>query len=96
MRPKTSAVTPTTTIAEAPPTELVVSDLRVNLDAPFELTRLTVGGMCKRGFGRVVFVIREEFAAAGLRVEGPAGSPLQLGLDELKRMEEEAEGGTGA
>ncbi|HYM44165.1 MAG TPA: SDR family oxidoreductase [Steroidobacteraceae bacterium] len=29
--------------------------LRVNLDAPFELARLTVGGMCRRGFGRVVF-----------------------------------------
>jgi NAD(P)-dependent dehydrogenase (short-subunit alcohol dehydrogenase family) len=27
----------------------------VNLDGPFELARLTVGGMCKRGFGRVVF-----------------------------------------
>jgi NAD(P)-dependent dehydrogenase (short-subunit alcohol dehydrogenase family) len=29
--------------------------MRINLDGPFELTRLTVGGMCKRGFGRVVF-----------------------------------------
>jgi NAD(P)-dependent dehydrogenase (short-subunit alcohol dehydrogenase family) len=29
--------------------------LRINLDAPFELARLTAGGMCKRGFGRVVF-----------------------------------------
>lgn len=29
--------------------------LRVNLDGPFELARLAVGGMCKRGFGRVVF-----------------------------------------
>jgi NAD(P)-dependent dehydrogenase (short-subunit alcohol dehydrogenase family) len=29
--------------------------MRVNLDAPFELARLTVGGMCKRGFGRLVF-----------------------------------------
>jgi 3-hydroxybutyrate dehydrogenase len=29
--------------------------MRVNLDGPFELTRLTVGGMCERGFGRVVF-----------------------------------------
>src|SRR4051812_14792756 len=29
--------------------------MRVNLDGPFELTRLTVGGMCKRGFGRVVY-----------------------------------------
>lgn len=29
--------------------------MQVNLDAPFELARLTVGGMCKRGFGRLVF-----------------------------------------
>jgi len=29
--------------------------LRINLDAPFELARLTVGGMCQRGFGRLVF-----------------------------------------
>ena len=29
--------------------------MRVNLDGPFELARLTVGGMCRRGFGRVVF-----------------------------------------
>lgn len=29
--------------------------MQVNLDGPFELSRLTVGGMCTRGFGRVVF-----------------------------------------
>jgi 3-hydroxybutyrate dehydrogenase len=29
--------------------------MRVNLDGPFELARLSVGGMCQRGFGRVVF-----------------------------------------
>lgn len=29
--------------------------MRINLDGPFELARLTAGGMCKRGFGRVVF-----------------------------------------
>ena len=29
--------------------------MRINLDAPFELARLTLGGMCRRGFGRVVF-----------------------------------------
>jgi NAD(P)-dependent dehydrogenase (short-subunit alcohol dehydrogenase family) len=29
--------------------------MRINLDAPFELARLTVGGMCKRNFGRLVF-----------------------------------------
>lgn len=29
--------------------------LRINLDGPFELTRLTVGGMCQRGYGRLVY-----------------------------------------
>jgi NAD(P)-dependent dehydrogenase (short-subunit alcohol dehydrogenase family) len=29
--------------------------MRINLDGPFELARLTVGGMCQRGFGRLVF-----------------------------------------
>jgi NAD(P)-dependent dehydrogenase (short-subunit alcohol dehydrogenase family) len=29
--------------------------MRINLDAPFELARLTLGGMCRRGYGRVVF-----------------------------------------
>ncbi len=29
--------------------------MRVNLDGPFELARRTVGGMCQRGFGRLVF-----------------------------------------
>jgi NAD(P)-dependent dehydrogenase (short-subunit alcohol dehydrogenase family) len=29
--------------------------MRVNLDGPFELARLTVGGMCRRGYGRLVF-----------------------------------------
>ena len=28
--------------------------MAINLDAPFELARLTVGSMCERGFGRVV------------------------------------------
>ncbi|MGC1523581.1 MAG: SDR family oxidoreductase [Steroidobacteraceae bacterium] len=29
--------------------------MRINLDGPFELARLTTGGMCQRGFGRLVF-----------------------------------------
>src|SRR5256714_4548306 len=29
--------------------------MRVNLDGPFELARLTVSGMCKRRLGRLVF-----------------------------------------
>jgi NAD(P)-dependent dehydrogenase (short-subunit alcohol dehydrogenase family) len=29
--------------------------MRINLDGPFELARLTVGGMCRHGFGRLVF-----------------------------------------
>jgi 3-hydroxybutyrate dehydrogenase len=40
--------------------------MRVNLDGPFELARLTVGGMCKRGYGRVVFTS----STAGEKAEG--------------------------
>src|SRR5258705_4892528 len=29
--------------------------MRIKLDGPFALARLTVGGMCKRGFGRLGF-----------------------------------------
>lgn len=29
--------------------------MRINLDGPFELARLTTAGMCKRGYGRLVF-----------------------------------------
>jgi NAD(P)-dependent dehydrogenase (short-subunit alcohol dehydrogenase family) len=29
--------------------------MSINLDGPFELARLTVGSMCQRGFGRLVF-----------------------------------------
>ncbi len=29
--------------------------MRINLDGPFELARLTVGGMSERGYGRLVF-----------------------------------------
>jgi 3-hydroxybutyrate dehydrogenase len=36
-------------------TEVWRETMRINLDGPFELARLTVGGMCKRGYGRVVF-----------------------------------------
>ena len=35
--------------------ERLVWEQRINLDGPFELARLTVGGMCQRGFGRLVF-----------------------------------------
>jgi NAD(P)-dependent dehydrogenase (short-subunit alcohol dehydrogenase family) len=43
--------------------------MRINLDGPFELARLAVGGMCKRGFGRVVFTS----STAGEKAE-PCGS----------------------
>ena len=49
--------------------ELWRETMRVNLDGPFELARLTVGGMCERGFGRLVFTS----STAGEKAE-PRGS----------------------
>src|SRR5215472_10254294 len=52
--------------------------MRINLDGPFELARLTVGGMCKRGFGRLVFTS----STAGEKAErsGSAYSASKHGL----------------
>ena len=57
--------------------------MRINLDGPFELTRLTVGGMCKRGYGRVVFTS----STAGEKAErsGSAYSASKHGLIGLAR-----------
>src|SRR4030095_7585169 len=57
--------------------------MRINLDGPFELTRLTVGGMCKRGYGRVVFTS----STAGEKSErsGSAYSASKHGLTGLAR-----------
>jgi hypothetical protein len=48
--------------------------MRTNLDGPFELARLTVGGMCTRGFGRLVFTSSTRGAADRCLCEesGPA------------------------
>jgi len=57
--------------------------MRINLDGPFELARLTVGGMCKRGFGRLVFTS----STAGEKSErsGSAYSASKHGLIGLAR-----------
>ena len=57
--------------------------MRINLDAPFELARLTVGGMCQRGFGRVVFTS----STAGQKAErsGSAYSASKHGVIGLAR-----------
>src|SRR5271156_4613100 len=57
--------------------------MRVNLDGPFELARLAVGGMCKRGFGRLVFTS----STAGEKAEraGSAYSASKHGLIGLAR-----------
>ena len=57
--------------------------MRVNLDGPFELARLTVGGMCKRGFGRLVFTS----STAGEKAErsGSAYSASKHGVSGLAR-----------
>jgi 3-hydroxybutyrate dehydrogenase len=57
--------------------------MRINLDGPFELARLTVGGMCNRGFGRVVFTS----STAGEKAErsGSAYTASKHGLIGLAR-----------
>src|SRR6202165_3818412 len=57
--------------------------MRINLDGPFELARLTVGGMCKRGFGRLVFTS----STAGEKAEraGSAYTASKHGLIGLDR-----------
>jgi len=57
--------------------------MRINLDGPFELARLTVGGMCKRGFGRLVFTS----STAGQKSErsGSAYSASKHGVIGLAR-----------
>jgi NAD(P)-dependent dehydrogenase (short-subunit alcohol dehydrogenase family) len=56
--------------------------MRINLDGPFELARLT-GGMCKRGFGRLVFTS----STAGEKAErsGSAYSASKHGVIGLAR-----------
>ena len=57
--------------------------MTVNLDSPFELSRLTVGGMCERGFGRVVYTS----STAGEKAErsGSAYTASKHGLIGLAR-----------
>jgi 3-hydroxybutyrate dehydrogenase len=57
--------------------------MRINLDGPFELARLTVGGMCQRGYGRVVFTS----STAGEKAErsGSAYSASKHGVIGLAR-----------
>jgi NAD(P)-dependent dehydrogenase (short-subunit alcohol dehydrogenase family) len=57
--------------------------MRINLDGPFELARLTVGGMCQRGYGRLVFTS----STAGEKAErsGSAYSASKHGLIGLAR-----------
>jgi NAD(P)-dependent dehydrogenase (short-subunit alcohol dehydrogenase family) len=57
--------------------------LRINLDGPFELARLTVGGMCQRRFGRLVFTS----STAGQKAErcGSAYTASKHGLIGLAR-----------
>jgi NAD(P)-dependent dehydrogenase (short-subunit alcohol dehydrogenase family) len=57
--------------------------MRVNLDGPFELVRRTVGGMCQRRFGRIVFTS----STAGEKAErsGSAYTASKHGLIGLAR-----------
>ena len=57
--------------------------MRINLDGPFELTRLIVGGMCQRGHGRLVYTS----STAGEKAErsGSAYTASKHGLIGLAR-----------
>src|SRR2546429_7958165 len=57
--------------------------MRISLDGPFELARLTVGGMCQRGFGRLV----STSTTAGEKAErsGSAYTASKHGLIGLAR-----------
>ncbi len=57
--------------------------MRINLDGPFELARLTAGSMCKRGLGRLVFTS----STAGEKAErsGSAYTASKHGLIGLAR-----------
>lgn len=57
--------------------------MAVNLDGPFELARLTTGGMCERGYGRLVFTS----STSGLVAEhsGSAYTASKHGLIGLAR-----------
>src|SRR6202522_2593440 len=68
--------------------------MRINLDGPFELARLTVGGMCKRGFGRLVFTS----STAGEKAErsGSAYTASKHGVIGLARAVAQDVGARGA
>ena len=55
--------------------------MRINLDGPFELARLTVGGMCKRGFGRLVFTS----STAGEKAEPIVLGRMTIGVGGTRR-----------
>src|ERR1700678_4806103 len=68
--------------------------MRINLDAPFELARLTVGGMCKRGFGRLVFTSSTAGEKAGR--SGSAYTASKHGVIGLARAVAQDVGARGA
>jgi 3-hydroxybutyrate dehydrogenase len=59
--------------------------LAVNLDAPFELTRLVVGGMIERRWGRIVMVCSTASLAAGIAPGMSAYASAKHGLLGLTR-----------
>jgi NAD(P)-dependent dehydrogenase (short-subunit alcohol dehydrogenase family) len=61
------------------------ASLAVNLEAPFELTRLVVGGMIERGYGRIVMVCSTASLAAGIAPGMSAYASAKHGLLGLTR-----------
>jgi NAD(P)-dependent dehydrogenase (short-subunit alcohol dehydrogenase family) len=57
--------------------------MRINLDAPFEITRLVVGGMTQRRYGRIVYT--SSTAAQFAERSGSAYTASKHGLNGLMR-----------
>jgi NAD(P)-dependent dehydrogenase (short-subunit alcohol dehydrogenase family) len=67
----------------AQPSAVWEQTMRVNLDAPFLLCRLTAGGMVERGFGRIVMVSSTAGHVGGGRMSAYCAS--KHGLNGLMR-----------
>lgn len=71
-----------TVVWEEPP-EIWTETMRINLDAPFHLTRLTAAGMVERGFGRIVHTSSTAGVVGGARM--PAYCASKHGVIGLVR-----------
>ena len=71
------------TVVWEEPAEVWIETMRINLDAPFHLTRLAAAGMVERGFGRIVHTSSTAGVVGGARM--PAYCASKHGVIGLVR-----------